>query len=400
MRSKSYLALFICLLMLSCDDAIDPDTSGEFIKFYGGAFDEKAYAVEEIPGQGFIIVGSTESFGQGGKDVFIIGTDNNGNRKWQKSYGSLSDDEGKSIASTTDGLFILGYTTQDNSKKFYLLKINQQGDTTFTKAFGRNGMNTEGRYLQATTSGGLALIGNAYSSDNKETSDIYLVKTNPDGKQTIFDRLYGLPERIDTVGTIVEADNGDLVWCGTFKREDATNAKTSMRIVKSDAFGNLKWDFPFNSVTPQNASGITIQKINGNGYIAVGTIETDQSTDVFLVKITENGQQSWAIALNDPAHPDADETGTYVYPTSDGGYIVTGSTTAAGNSDIFLMKVDNQGNPQWAQPQTFGGANNDSGSFVKETSDGGYIILGTAQINNNTAISLIKTDANGKISGK
>ena len=78
--------------------------------------------------------------------------------------------------------------------------------------------------------------------------------------------------------------------------------------------------------------------------------------------------------------------GRSVQQVTDGGYIITGQTynNRNDNSDVWLIKTDSEGNEEWNQ--TFGGSNNDYGYSLQQTTDGGYIILGTL---------LIKTDSEG-----
>jgi len=90
------------------------------------------------------------------------------------------------------------------------------------------------------------------------------------------------------------------------------------------------------------------------------------------------------------------EEGNSVRQTSDGGYILVGYTTIFGSAyDIFLLKIDSSGNQQWNK--TFGGMYFEYGNSVEQTSDGGYIITGYS-INYNTGTLtglLIKTNSSG-----
>jgi len=82
--------------------------------------------------------------------------------------------------------------------------------------------------------------------------------------------------------------------------------------------------------------------------------------------------EEWSQVFGGPEY----EWGNSVAQTSDGGYIVTGTTYSygAGNGDIWLIKTDADGNEEWSE--LFGGSSYDGGYSVAETSDGGYIVSG------------------------
>jgi hypothetical protein len=119
------------------------------------------------------------------------------------------------------------------------------------------------------------------------------------------------------------------------------------------------------------------------------------SGDIFLIKTDASGNIQWAKTYGGTSS----DWALSVQQTSDGGYIVAGSTDFFGEGldDIFLIKTDANGNVQWAK--TYGGTSYDWAFSVQQTSDGGYIVAGpTYSFGAGTWDAfLIKTDANGNI---
>jgi hypothetical protein len=91
------------------------------------------------------------------------------------------------------------------------------------------------------------------------------------------------------------------------------------------------------------------------------------------------------------------EWGNSVKQTTDGGYIIVGYTWASSSDNVlYIIKTDTNGDTLWTR--TFGGANDDGGQSVKQTSDGGYIVAGwTDSFGRGRKVYLIKTDSLGYV---
>lgn len=80
-------------------------------KRLGGNSWDKASSIIDTK-DGYLIIGSTSSYGKGNYDMFVIKTDKKGNKQWQKTYGGFYNEYGKSAVITKDGYLIKG-TKQD-----------------------------------------------------------------------------------------------------------------------------------------------------------------------------------------------------------------------------------------------------------------------------------------------
>jgi hypothetical protein len=162
-------------------------------------------------------------------------------------------------------------------------------------------------------------------------------------------------------------------------------------LIKTDANGNVQWAKTYGGANWDYAT--SVQQTSDGGYIVAGLTESFGSGgDIFLIKTDANGNVQWAKTYFG-GWPES------VRQTSDGGYILSGYIYIGPwpNYDIFLIKTYANGNVQWAK--IYGGTYYDVASSVQQTSDGGYIVVGTTESFGvgSADILLIKTDANGNI---
>jgi predicted secreted protein len=97
-------------------------------------------------------------------------------------------------------------------------------------------------------------------------------------------------------------------------------------------------------------------------------------SDVWLLKVDAQGDTEWTRTYGGSA----DDEAYSVDLTFDGGYIVAGMTKSlgAGGSDVWLLKVTASGDTEWTR--TLGGAGDEYGSSVQQTADSGHVIAGRA----------------------
>jgi len=172
---------------------VKTDSSGNFIwskSFGSGSYDEFTAAAEDENGN-LYLTGTTES--SGNRDLWIVKTDSGGNHILTKTYGGPQWEWGHDIKKTNDGNFIVTGFNQSNSsglRQLWVLKIDQQGDTLWTKLI-RSVNGSEGYSVIQTSDNGFAVTGVASSSGSGP--DVWVIRLKPEGTSRIEDEIFGLP---------------------------------------------------------------------------------------------------------------------------------------------------------------------------------------------------------------
>lgn len=386
----SYLFLLVAIAACKTTPNVNPDTSGLFIKLFGGATNDEAYSAVATSDGSYVFLGATTSFATGDnntQDIFMVKADQNGNKLWVQNLGGHS---GKSLQSTPDGGFIvLGDTiVTTDTTSLVLIKTDGEGQVQWTKNYGKNNRNEVATNIQLTQDGGYLMMGNVLNNDG--SSDIYVIKTDGQG-EIIRERVYGFSNLQNSTATILEdPTTKDILWCGT--AFTATSATSDIRVVRANDIINTQWDYFFGGT--QSEVGKDMKQVS-DGYVIVGTTasEGNGGSDVYLLKISEQGILQWSKTFGGAAN----DEGQAISLTEDGGYIITGSTESEGEGgkDVFLIKTDAEGNQVWTE--TFGGTKDDVGRIVVQTADKGFLLLSTIVFENNNMLGLIKVNNAGKL---
>jgi uncharacterized delta-60 repeat protein len=371
---------------------IKTDANGNIVwaKTYGGIDYDWAHSVQQTSDGGYIMAGYTSFFGAGSFDVFLIKTDANGNIQWAKTYGGTAIDWAYSVQQTSDGGYIVaGYTRSFGAGGWdiFLIKTDANGNIQWAKTYGGTDWD-EAYSVQQTSDGGYILAGGTYSF-GAGGADIFLIKTDANGN-IIWAKTYGGTDE-DRAYSVQQTSDGGYILAGS----TGFGPYYDIFLIKTDANGNIQWAKTYGGTDWDEA--YSVQQTSDGGYIVVGrTLSFGAGYyDIFLIKMDANGNIIWT-----KTYGGTDEDRAYsVQQTSDGGYIVVGRTLSfgAGGLDIFLIKTDANGNIIWAK--TYGGTAWDGVSSVQQTSDGGYIVAGfTGSFGAGYYdVFLIKTDANGNI---
>ncbi|MDD2891260.1 MAG: T9SS type A sorting domain-containing protein, partial [bacterium] len=157
------------------------NSSGDTLwtRAFGGTDNDGCYSVSETQDNGFIMVGTTSSFGAGGHDVYLIKTNSSGDTLCTRTYGGAKDDWGESVSETQDsGFIIAAKKVSFGAGHFdvYLIRTNSSGDTLWTKTIG--GAESEwGCSVSETRDRGFIVAGATYGDDYE---DVYLIRLKPE----------------------------------------------------------------------------------------------------------------------------------------------------------------------------------------------------------------------------
>jgi len=360
---------------------------------FGGSSIDSGQSVQQTSDGGYIILGYTGSYGNVGYNFWLIKTDSEGIEEWNQIFDIGDIDYGLFVQETHDeGYILLGTTFSflTDHSDVWLIKTDSQGEEEWNQTFGGSD-DDFGNSVQQTTDGGYIIIGYTESYGNGDL-DVWLIKTDSQGNEE-WDQTFGGSE-IEYGSSIQQTTDDGYIITGSTKSYG--NGDLDVWLIKTDSQGNEEWDQTFGG--SQSDYGYSVKQIRDEGYVITGytrSYEDDGEDDIHLIKTDPQGNELWSQTFGGSEI----DYGFSVEQTTDDGYVITGSTGSYGNglSDIWLIKTDSQGNEEWNQ--TFGGSENDTGTSVIQTTDGGYIIIGNTMSFGNGVVDvwLIKTNSDGTL---
>jgi len=354
---------------------------------FGGTNIEYGNAVCLSPDGGYVITGVTESYGAGSWDAYLIKTDSSGDTLWARTFGGIHTDQGCSVQPTADGGYVItGIADSSVSQDIWLIKTDAEGNQVWARTFG--GPDADHGYsVQPTSDGGYIIVGETWSFANKY--DACLIKTDASGTEEWTETFGGAG--FDEFYSVRQTADGGYVVAGGTEPESA--GLSDVWLIKVDESGDEEWTKTFGGSGNDYAN--SVEQTSDGGFIVVGSTNSYGAGyfDAYLTKTDADGNQVWAKTFGGTGG----EGGASVRQTSDGGYVIAGSTESFGNGqgDAWLVRTDASGNELWST--ALGGPDWDCGSSVVVAPNGGYVMCGTTESYDvgGKDVWLVWIDANG-----
>ncbi len=386
------LLIFLCLVILaSCDKMdISPSQADSFIKFYNTFPVFTGTDVKEIPGKGYVMLGTVISSNEG-KQICLIRTDLYGNSiDTARYYGGPDDEEACCLQVFKDhSLAILGQTTDVTNKKgVYFIKTDSTGKIEFEKTFtGLYDIVPNNMRLSGMDSIYIIGTGQTTRNNNALNKDVWLNVMDKDGNPA-WSRYLGYP--VDDEGRDFQLiSGGGLIITGTTYFPDN---KKHVFVLKTGPLGTGGSLFPIvNSPIEEEAN--CIQIVDKNTYILCGT--TKSSASEIMMKKVSFSTLGMKVDWEKYYGGDNDE-GISLIRDANNLYLLATTSSTGINSTITLITTNAEGDNEVYSE--IGEGTQLSASSFQKTADNGFIIAGSNKHSeNDQSMALIKLKSNASL---
>lgn len=295
-------------------------------KTYGGIGNENVHAMSATDDGGFILCGSTTSYGPFAQNVLMIRLDANGDVLWAKGIGSWDDDTGNTVVQCDDGGFLVAGMTHgsmNSGHDMLLIRTDQGGDTLWTRVIGAVWTDVP-RSLCKTNAG--YVIAGTTSSFGPGFNDVLLMEIDDNGNQ-LWDRTYGGTAEDDCDAIIPTADGGFLLAGATSNFGVSTH---SAYLIRTDALGDTLWTRAYD-----NGDYVYCATQSSDGGFLLGCSGSD-------FKVDSMGNLQWAMIHGPGTQPFTRSC----LPLADGTFLLAGycnNGPGFGEMEGRLIRIDAQG---------------------------------------------------------
>ncbi len=355
---------------------------------------------------------SGEAFGL--NDFWLLKTDGQGKKIWDKTFGGSSNDRMWDILPLPDGGFLLGGTSDSEisgsktaqnfgKEDFWVIKISAEGQEIWEKTFGGS-QRDELFSLEIFPDKKSVLLGGWSNSgaDGMKTSDslgvfdVWVLKMDLATGEIVWQTLLG-GEALDNLYDVASTADGGFLLGGASASNISPTKSQNCRgysdfwVVKIDTAGHEIWDRRFGGTDVEQLEQI-LPLSDGNFLLAGASMSPKSgdklasnfgSFDMWAVKITPDGERIW-----DKSYGGGSFDGAYQVVETPAGNLIFGGTSASspggskespayGNYDFWLNYTDAAGNLFWEK--SYGGSKSDALTGLVQSPDGSLLLTGHSE---------------------
>jgi hypothetical protein len=369
--STCFLLLMPFILPAQKGNSVQVSYDTAFIHTYGGFNFDEAREIRETPDGGFILIGTTSSFGQGSTSFYAVKTDYMANPVWTNNYGGLYNDVGNSVENTHDGGFLfIGFTNTfgGNGYEGYVVKTDGSGTQQWQKTYG----DYDWDFLYhscAMPDSGFILCGETYSN-SVGNADAWLIRINKNG-DTLWTKKYGSYE--NEVYNAVLHYNNKIYAAG--KEYNLNTGKFNAIIKRYDINGNITGSYVYATDTLEDFEYKNILLTAAGKLVLVGVKSFKPDS---MASITMEVDTAFTYIWQDYGGYQSYKSTVCAIENSKNYIITSGNANGGLGGTAFLMTSFNQ-NGGYLDGCTFGGTNDETNYSAVITQDKRMAFIGSTK---------------------
>lgn len=384
------------------------DQQGEEVweKFYAGNNHDFLTATVATQEGGFLLAGTSYSTkGQdkkqdaaGGSDIWLIKLTEKGEEEWQQTFGTSGNEEARAVVQTTDLGYIIAGTIDDKRKGFggkdvWIIKTDEKGNPLKELLLGGKGMDVVEKMIPTLDGGvligvysrsGIGMIGNTA----KKSSTNSKLKTTTE-EESHFKNLKDTQDRPNSI-TAKNSNEPTTQWIA---KNSENEGEGDFWVVKLDKDGNVAWQKNFGGAEDDHLRTMTL---TSTGYVIGGesrsktsgnkTSDIEEGTDVWLISLNQNGDKQWeksySFGNRDVMMSLSHITGSKSTETR--GFLLGGYTQAEGRIEkddetFWMLYIDPNGEEIWRKHVEGKSRQKEERLVTAQLlGDGSYVLAGTS----------------------
>ena len=256
----------------------DPQGTVLWERTYGGPMPDTPGDLLLLKSGEIMVAGTTESYGSGARDMYLLRLDANGQLLDQHTYGGVDIDGASRIFESGKDTFLLyGYTKNFGAfdRDLYLMKVDLNGDSLKAIRLMRDGYQEPGDIL--ALDGGYLIC--AHSAEQDPDHDLLAMAVDHEGNQLWFQLFGGMSH--DGGEKLLLNSRGQGVFLG--RSNSFGDGQESILMVVTDIEGHRIKDESF-SGDGANQPATIIQSEHHYYIVGHEFSETSNEANILLIK--------------------------------------------------------------------------------------------------------------------